>query len=209
MSELLRLVLLIALAGAALTFLAALAAWSMAEERRLARAFRRVLGQPPDAFLVAYGYGKGAAISLAGGRMAVAWSAGGWCLLYGLGELLGAELTLDGQVVARVRRGATRKALDRAARPDAEVRLRLLFDDPLHPDFELELWPPGRPSRAAPPQASAALAEGNRWLGRIEAVLRRTGLGVRRPEPAPSPAAEEAEPETEDLFEYDEEEPPF
>jgi hypothetical protein len=211
MSELLRLVLFVGVAGAAVTLLAALAAWSMAEDRRLARAFRRVLGQPPDATVIAHGHGRAAGLSLARGQIATAWNAGGWCLLYGLEELLGAELSLDGEVVARVMRGESRRALDRGA-TGGEVQLRLLFDDPLHPDFELQLWPPGRASRTSPTRTSEAVAEANRWLGRIEAVLRRTGGAVVRadpPAPAVPPKPARTERQSEDLFEFDEEEPPI
>src|ERR1700728_4407144 len=98
MGELLRLLVLIGVAGVAVTVLAALARWSMAEERRLARAFRNVLGQPPDATVIAHGRGRAAGLSLAAGSVAVAWNSGGWCLVYGLEDLIGAELTLDGEV---------------------------------------------------------------------------------------------------------------
>src|SRR5271157_1117476 len=98
MSELLRLILLIALAGAAVTFIAAACAWFMAEDRRLGRAFLKVLGQRPDASLIAYGRGRAAALSFATGSVATAWNAGGWCLVYGLEELMGAELSIDGAV---------------------------------------------------------------------------------------------------------------
>jgi hypothetical protein len=180
MREILRLVLLLGLAAAAITFIVAAFAWFMAEDRRLARAFRNVLGQPPDTTLIAHGRGRAAAFSFATGKIAVAWSSGAWCLVYGLQELLGADLTLDGEVAARVLRGEPRRALDRTRGTEGEVSLRLLFDDPQHPDFDLILWPVH--GVRGPANSAAAIAEANRWLARIEAVLRRTGAAVAKPE---------------------------
>jgi hypothetical protein len=182
----------------------------MAEERRLGRAFRRVLGLAPDATLIARGRGRAAGLSLTTGKIATAWNGGGWCLVYPLEELIGAELSFDGEVVGRVLRGEPRRALERGAAAASEVSLRLLFDDPLNPDFELQLWPPAKPSKGAPTRVAEAISEANRWLGRIEAVLRRTGVAVVRPEPAPRPAPIRRAPEAApDLFEADEEDPPF
>ncbi len=204
MSELIRLALWIGIAGAAATLVVAAAAFLMAEERRLGRAFRKVLGGPPDAVVIARGHGRAAGLDLAEGRIAVAWNAGGWCLLYDLSELMGAEVSLDGQVAARVFRSEPRRALERTSGAESEVRLRLVFDEPLHPDFELVLWPTGKSGIRSPAKPAEAVSEANRWLARIEAVMRRSGAAVVRPSPAhiPSSAARRAE----DLFEEDEEE---
>src|SRR5581483_3218628 len=205
-------VLLIVLAGVGATGFIAACAWFMAEERRLKRAFDRVLGAPPDAMLIAHGRGRAAAFSFAAGRIATAWNGGAWCLVYGLDELLGAELALDGEIAARVMRGEPRRALDRVGGMVGEARLRLLFDDPQHPDFELVLWPSEGRSAAAPSRAAEAISEANRWLARIEAVLRRTGVAVVRPQPAglaAQPRQKPARPhplETQDLFEDESEE---
>jgi hypothetical protein len=81
--------------------------------------------------------------------------------------------------VGRVHRGEQRKALE--AFDAAElVALRLVFDDLTHPDFVLDLWLPqdeGRRDELPPPEA---IAEANRWLARIEALLRRP-MTTRRP----------------------------
>src|SRR5580658_7391006 len=140
MSEWLKLILMIGLGGAAVTLAAAVFARLMAEEPRLARAFRKGLEARPDAALVAHGSGRGAALSLAARRIVTAWDAGGWRMTYSLDELLGAELDLDGQVAARAMRGEPRRLLDRQSGAEREVRLRLLFDDARYPDFELVLW---------------------------------------------------------------------
>jgi hypothetical protein len=207
-SEILRLVLLFAVAGTAATGLIVAIGWYMAEHRRLARAFVHVLGEKPDAAVIAHGHGRGAALSLATGRLATAWDSGAWCLVYGLEELIGAEVALDGQVAARVLRGETRKGLDRSGGAVDEVTLRLLFDDPLHPDFDLPLWPAPQGRPGAPTRPPEAVSEANRWLGRVEAVLRRTGAAIARPAPAPPPKPTGHRPLTEDLFDLDEEESP-
>jgi hypothetical protein len=186
MSELVRLSLLLALAGAGLTALMALAVWSLNETRRIRRALTRVLGAPPEAILIAHGEGRGAGFAFQTGSIAVTWNAGAWCLVYGLDELAGAELLVDHAVAARAFRGEPRRPLERLA-PDAEsASLRLVFDDPAYPDFEIRIWPaPAR--RRGPASAREAIAEANRWLARVEAILRRPTAAVVRPEPAPAP----------------------
>ena len=199
MIEFLRLSLLLVLAGSALTALAALFAWYAEEHRRLGRAFRRVLGAAPDAELVAHGQGRAAAFRLAGGVFAVAWDAGAWCLVYRLEELVGAELTIDGQVAARAFRGEPRRPLDHRPKDAQAVNLRLIFDDPQHPDFDLPLWPPSHHHRRGPENAGRVIQEANRWLARVEAVLRRAAVPqpqFRRPEASepPPPQAPAAHP---------------
>jgi hypothetical protein len=190
MSELARLILLLVLAGGGLTALGGGAIWYMEEGRRVRRALRRVLGAEPEGLLLAPGTGRGTAFAFAGGQIAVAWDNGAWCLVYPLDELVGAELTADGEVVGRVHRGESRRALDRAPRDANQITLRILFDDPAHPDFELELWDaeaPRREGAAATP--AGAVQEANRWLARAEAILRRQGG-----QPPAPPAAARADP---------------
>jgi len=207
MSEVLRAFLLLALAGAAVTAFAAFAVWQLNEERRIRRALTRVLGAPPEAMLAAHGQGRGAGFSFETAALAVTWDAGAWCLVYGLDEVVGAELVVDHAVVGRVHRGEPRRAVDRIA-PDAEaVSLRLIFDDPRHPDFEIALWPQpsGRRGGAAGPRET--VAEANRWLARVEALLRRPGGGaaVVRPEAPPAAAREPEPPPWEDDEDFEDE----
>jgi hypothetical protein len=206
MHEWLRLVVLVVLGGGAVTLAAAAIAWTLTEDKRLARAFRQGLGARPDAVLISHGAGRGVALSLTTRRIVTAWDAGGWRMTYPLDEILGAELDLDGEVAARVMRGEPRRLLDRASGAAQEVRLRLLFDEPRHPDFELTLWPSQAP-RGGPSGPREAIAEANRWIARIEAVLRRTGgalvLGKPGPPPAQRPSAA-AQTDEADLFDDDE-----
>jgi hypothetical protein len=186
MSELARLLLFVAIAGSAVTFLGSLAIWYGDEDRRIRRALRNVLKGEPEGVVVARGRGRGAGFSFATNLMAVAWDRGGWCLVYRLDELMGAELLIDGQVMGRVFRGEGRRAIDHVS-PQAEtVTLRLVFDDPRHPDFALELWVPGDELRRESRSPAELVQEANRWLARCEAIVRRP----LPPRPAPaSPAA--------------------
>ena len=187
MSELARLLLFVAIAGSAVTFLGSLAIWYGDEDRRIRRALRKVLKGEPEGVVVARGRGRGAGFSFATNLMAVAWDRGGWCLIYRLDELMGAELLIDGQVMGRVFRGEGRRAIDHVS-PQAEtVTLRLVFDDPRHPDFALELWVPGDELRRESRSPAELVQEANRWLARCEAIVRRPL--PPRPASAPPPAA--------------------
>lgn len=188
MSEWPRLLLLLALAGIAVTILGSVAIWLMDEERRIRRALKRVLKGPPEAVILAPGRGRGAGFNFSTGVMAVAWDSGGWLLPYRVDELVGAELIVDGQVLARVHRGEPRLALDQVVEHAARVTLRLVFDDPHHPDFDLDLWLAGDETRRRASSPSDAVQEANQWLARAEAILRRPiaphTVGPRAPEPA-------------------------
>ena len=189
MNEWLRLVLAIGAAGVGVTLAGALTAWWLNEPRRLARVFRHALDGPPDAALIAAGTGRGVALSLASRRIVTAWDRGGWRIVYPLDEWMGAEIDLDGAVAARAVRGEPTRRLDRASGAEGEVRLRLIFDDPGHPDFELELWP-SHARRGGFERPRDAIAEANRWIARIEAVLRRAGsqpAEIARPAPVHRP----------------------
>lgn len=209
MDELARLLLLLALAGVAVTLLGSAAIWYMDEARRVRRALRNVLKAPPEAMVVARGRGKGAGFSFSSGLAAVAWDSGAWCLVYRIYELVGVEVIVDGEVVARAFRGEPRKALDHLPSEAARVTLRLVFDDPNHPDFALDLWMAGDELRRKPSTPAEAIQEANRWLARAEAILRRPNA-PRAPGPVvavaapPPPPAWEPEPHA---FEDDEPEP--
>jgi hypothetical protein len=191
MKEIPQLLLLLVLAGIAVTAAGSLVAWYMQEVHTLAGAMKRVLGGRPDAMIIAHGRGRAAGFNFANDTCAVAWDAGNWCLVYRIEELAGAEVTVDGIVVARAFRNEPRKALDQTV-PDANrVTLRLIFDDPHHPDFELDLWVVGDEiRRRGEATATGAIKEANRWMARAEAILRRPGApkaaAVRPPPPPPS-----------------------
>jgi len=170
MGEALRVILLVALAAAALTTAALTLNWWMEPERRLRRAMLKSLGVPPEVEAVSASEGRAAGLDFDSGQVAVLWDRGAHGLVYAFDEIEGGELIVDGHVVARVRRGEARKALDVMV-PDAEqVTLRLLFADARYPEFELALWNALSPGQAGSPPESMRL--GRRWLSHLEALLK-------------------------------------
>lgn len=199
MSEWPQLILLLVLAGVAVTVLGSAAIWLMDEERRIRRELKRVLKDAPEAMIIAPGRGRGAGFNFSTGLMAVAWDAGGWLLVYRLDELMGAELIVDGQVLAKAYRGEPRRGLDQPVEHAARVTLRLIFDDPHYPDFDLDLWLAGDEARRKATSPADAAQEASQWINRAEAVLRRP-VAPRAGAPSPlRPGADEDE----------DEEPPF
>lgn len=181
MDEVTRLLAMLGVAGVAVTVLASIARWRMNEGRRVRRGLKVVLKGQPHGFLAALGRGRGMGFNFTTNQVAVVWDAGAWGLVYSLEELMGAEVIVDGLVVGRAHRGETRRALD-AFEAAERVALRLVFDDPAHPDFILDLWLPEDEGRRDELPPDEAIAEANRWLARIEALM-------RRPATKPRPAA--------------------
>ena len=79
------------------------------------------------------------------------------------------------------------------------MTLRLIFDDPHHPDFDLDLWLAGDEARRRATSPGDAMQEANRWLARAEAILRRP-IAPRVAAAMPGPILDASE---------DDEEPPF
>ena len=194
MSELAQLLLLLLFAAVAVTALGAAALWFMDEERRMRRAFRNVLGAEPEAMVIARGRGRAAGFNFSRGVMAVAWDGGAWCLVYRLNELYGLELIVDSLVAARTQKGQPAKPLDNLGPAQDHVALRLYFEDPHNPDFDLDLWFSGDENRRKPTTAADAMKEAKRWMTRVEAVLRRAP--ARSAASAASPAASRLRPAT-------------
>ena len=186
MDEVTRLLALLGVAGIAVTVLAGVVRWRMNETRRVRRGLRTVLKGDAHGFLVALGRGRGVGFNFTRNQVAVVWDAGAWGLVYALDELMGAEVIVDGLVVGRAHRGEPRRALD-AFDAAERVALRLVFDDPGQPDFVLDLWLPEDEGRRDELPPGEAIAEANRWLARIEALLRRP-VTTRRHAPTPAPA---------------------
>ncbi|THD62813.1 hypothetical protein [Phenylobacterium sp.] len=184
MDEVTRLLMLLGLAGIAVTVLAGIARWHGNEVRRIRRGLKVVLGGETHGFLAALGRGRGLGFNFTANQLAVVWDAGAWGLVYSLDELVGAEVIVDGLVVGRVHRGEQRVALN-AFDAAERVALRLVFDDLGSPDFTLDLWLPEDEGRRDELPPAEAIAEANRWLARIEALLRRPMTNPRRPAAAP------------------------
>lgn len=174
MGEVFKIILLIGLAAAALTTGALALTWWMEAERRLRRAMVKSLGRAAETEAFAPAEGRAAGLDFSGGQVAVLWDRGANGLVFAFHEVEGAELIVDGHVVARVRRGEPRKTLDIMAPEASEVTLRLMFLDARWPEFELALWngrtPSSSPSQTASP--AEALRLGRRWLSHIEALMR-------------------------------------
>lgn len=196
MSELWRLLLLVTLSASAVTFMGSAAIWFMDEDRRIRRALRHVLKGAPETVIVARGRGRGAGFNFTSNQAAVAWDSGAWCLVYRIDELMGAELSVDGQVIGRVHRGEPRRAIDQIVQQAAQVTLKLIFDDPRHPDFELDLWLEGDQQRRETRSPADAIQEANRWLLRADAIVRRPLAPKTQPvvQSRPPPAPEIARP---------------
>lgn len=201
MSELWRLLLLVTLSASAVTFVGSAAIWFMDEERRIRRSLRHVLKGAPETVIVAKGRGRGAGFNFTTNQAAVAWDSGAWCLIYRIDELMGAELSVDGHVIGRVFRGEQRRAIDQIVQQAAQVTLKLIFDDPRHPDFELDLWAEGDQQRRESRSPADAIQEANRWLLRADAIVRRPLAPKAKAAPPAEPAIQSrppaAEPEAE------------
>lgn len=194
MNSLAKLLLDLALAGVAVTFLASAAIWLSNEHRKLRGALARVLKGQPDAMIMAPGRGRAVGYRAETDGLAVTWDTGAWCLVYKGAELVGAELIIDRVVVAKAFRGEARKALEQHHGAQGQVLLRLIFDDAQHPDFDLELWRTGDEVRGEAVGPEAAIHDANRWLARVEAILRRPNLSAQISRPAAPPAAPPAPP---------------
>lgn len=173
MDEVARLLTLLALLGGALTLLGGACIWFLDETRRIRRTLTQALGAIPQPMLVARGRGVGIGFDLSRNLVVITWNRGGWQLTYRVDELVGVEMIVDRQVAARAFRGEARRALDQLADPQERVRLRFVFDDPGHPDFEMDLWRPEDAGRRDRLDAEEALHEANRWMARMESLLRR------------------------------------
>jgi len=189
MGDTLRNLLVLAMASVLATLAGSAAAYWRDEERRLRRMLRRALAAPPEMVIIARGRGLAAGINQAKGQIAILWDGGVKGLIYRLDQLVGGEVIVDDRVAARAFRGEPRRPLDEVASEAKRVLLRLVFDNPRDPDFELVLWPPVEPSKAQAGGAFEAVQAARRWVSSVEAILRQTP-----PEPAPRPVriAEEA-----------------
>ena len=207
MIEVIRLLLLLGVAGAAATFLASGAAWWLDEQRRLYRIARKVLDGKPDSMIFALGRSAAAAVRLASRQVLVMRDGGAHALLYQLYNLRGAELIVDNEVAARVLRDQPTRSLDQVAVDARQVTLRLLFDDPRHPDFNLDLWLPRDQVRDNGHSPAAVIREARAWLGRCEAIMPRSDPPItdapQAQAPAPTPTTERRSEIVEDLLPWE------
>jgi len=192
MSQIGPFLVLLAVTAVVIACVGSLAAIYSSNPRRVRRALRKVLQGEPHALLVASGSGRGIGFNFTTNMVAVAWDAGAWCLLYRIEEFLGAELIVDEAVIARAYRGEARRALEVMRGAEQRVRLRLIFDEPRYPDFDLDLWTPTEKARRNGVTEADAIQEGNRWIARSESLFRRkpvTTAGIQPPNVEPAVAS--------------------
>src|ERR1700761_8455991 len=173
MNDVLRLVLLLVIAALALTAIGALLARSLDPARRLARYLRMALGAEPEGVMMDRGGGRAMAFNLKAGKIAVLWDKGRKGLVYKLDQLIGAEMMVDNIVLARCFRDRPVMPLDEIPMAAHRGVMRVVFDNPHDPEYELELWPAmnGRGHEHRSP--ADAVQAGRKWLARLEAILRR------------------------------------
>jgi hypothetical protein len=139
--------------------------------RQLVRGLRKVLRGEIHAFLIDHGRGCGVGFNFTTQMMAVGWDWGEWCLLYAIAELRGAELVVDDRVAGWTSVEDHLSPASKWEHAEALVALRLIFDDPQHADFIVELWSAGRTDAKFVPNASLAVASANDWLEGLDALL--------------------------------------
>lgn len=197
MGEFARTIVILAVAGLAVSGVGSWALWWNEEARRLRRLVDRTLGGPADGFIVATGRNAAAGFRLSAEKMVVMSRGGADAVLYPLDKLEGAELMIDGAVAGRVFRGEPRRAVDKIDGAPTEVSLRLVFADARHPDFELELFHIEDLKRKRALVPAHAIREGRSWLARVEAIVRQGAVVQGRAEPKippPRPTLAEAPP---------------
>ncbi len=173
MNDALRLVLLLAIAGVILTVAGGLAARYFDQHRRIIRFLRQALQATPEGMMMDRAAGRALAFNIEAARLAVLWDRGRRGLVYKMDQLMGAEMMVDHVVLARSYRGEPRKLLDEIPMSAHKITLRLIFDNPRDPDFEVELWPARHGRGHEFPSPADAVQSGRRWLASIESILRR------------------------------------
>jgi len=187
MNDAMRLVILLVIAALALTAVGALTARYFDPARRLTRYLRMALGAEPEGVMMDRGGGKAMAFNLQAGKIAVLWDKGRKGLVYSLSQLVGAEMMVDHIVLARCFRDRPVMPLDEIPLAAHQGVMRVVFDNPHEPEYELEIWPAmnGRGHEHRSP--ADAVQAGRKWLTRLESILRRPApRTLTRPAPAPA-----------------------
>jgi len=177
MENVVRILVMLAAGGLALALIGWGLIWWFEESRRLKRLIKRTLGGAFDAVIVARGRNAAAGFRIETDQFVVMANGGAEARLYKLDQVQGAELLVDDAVTARVYRNENRRALDKLEEAPQEIVLRLIFDDPRAPDFDLELWRIEDLESRHALTPKAVLQEARSWLSRTESLLRRGGTG--------------------------------
>lgn len=186
MNDVLRLVVLLVIAAVVLTAIGALVGRWLDPARRLVRYLRMALHATPEAVMIDRGAGKAMALNIDAGKVAVLWDKGRKGYVYNLEQMTGAEMMVDNIVIARCFRDRV-MPLDEIPMSAHRGVLRLVFDNPRDPEYELEIWPAmhGRGHEYASP--ADAVQAGRKWLTRLESLLRRPPPRTLTRPAAPAP----------------------
>ena len=187
MNDAMRLVLLLVIAALALTALGAVIARWLDPARRLNRYLRLALQAAPEAVMMDRGGGKAIGLDFEAGKIAVLWDKGRKGYVYRLEQLTGAEMMIDHVVIARCFRDRPVMPLDEIPLSAHHGVMRLVFDNPRDPEYELEIWPAmnGRGHEHYSP--ADAVQAGRKWLTRLESLLRRPAPRTLTRPAAPAP----------------------
>ena len=185
MNDVLRLVVLLVIAGLVLTAVGALVARWLDPGRRLLRYLRLALQATPEAPMLDRGGGKAMAFNLDAGKIAVLWDRGRKGYVYKLEQLMGAEMMVDNIVLARCFRDRPVMPLDEIPMSAHRGVMRVVFDNPRDPEYELEIWPAMNGRGHEYPSPADAVQAGRKWLARLESLLRRAPPPRTLTRPAP------------------------
>jgi hypothetical protein len=187
MNDAMRLVLLLVIASVVLTVVGAVIARWLDPARRLRRFLQMALEAPPEGIMMDRGGGKAMAFNINAGKIAVLWDKGRKGYVYKLAQLRGAEMMVDNLVMARCFRDGQVMPLDEIPMSAHRGVMRVVFDNPRDPEYELEIWPAMNGRGHEYPSPADAVQAGRKWLTRLEAILRRAEpRTLTRPAP-PSP----------------------
>lgn len=168
-----RILLYFLFAGIGLTLIASGLMWWFEATRRLNRALASSLGKTPDAIVYDLGGKKAAGLDFTAGDLAIMWDTGSHGLVFAFDEIEGAELIVDGRVVARAQKGEARRVLNETHSQASNVTLRLMFEDVETPEFELQLFGDVSHNPVHPKTPAEAVRLGRKWLSHVDAVIKR------------------------------------
>jgi hypothetical protein len=173
MNDAVRLAVLLVIAGLVLTAVGAVVARWLDPGRRLLRYLRLALQAAPEAAMLDRGGGRAMAFNIDAGKIAVLWDRGRKGYVYKLDQLMGAEMMIDNIVLARCFRDRPVMPLDEIPMGAHRGVMRVVFDNPRDPEYEIEIWPALNGRGHEYPSPADAVQAGRKWLTRLESLLRR------------------------------------
>lgn len=105
--------------------------------------------------------------------VALLWDIGQNGLVFSFEEIDGAEIIIDGKVMARALKGEQRRVLEDHHNDAHDVVLRFLFNDVEKPDFEIVLLSAQTSMVRISLSPAEAVKISRRWLSHIDAIIRK------------------------------------